>query len=35
MPDKTIYPVNASGTIESAGAWHCVVMEYPNPSNPD
>lgn len=35
LPGKTIYPINANVIIESGGAWHCVTMEYPSPSNPD
>jgi agmatine deiminase len=34
LPGKTIYPIDASVIIESGGAWHCVTMEYPSPSNP-
>jgi agmatine deiminase len=34
LPGKTIYPINAEVIIESGGAWHCVTMEYPSPSNP-
>ena len=35
LPGKAIYPIDASIIIESGGAWHCVTMEYPSPSNPD
>jgi len=35
LPDKTIYPIDASRIIESGGAWHCVTMEFPSPGNPD
>ncbi|MFW5652778.1 MAG: agmatine deiminase family protein [Planctomycetota bacterium] len=34
-PDKTIVPINANQIIESAGAWHCVTMEHPDPTNID
>ncbi len=33
LPGRTIIPVNAEVIIESAGAWHCVTMEYPDPTN--
>jgi len=35
LPEKTIYPIDASTIIESGGAWHCVTMEFPSPSNSD
>jgi agmatine deiminase len=35
LPGKTIHSVDARVIIESAGAWHCVTMEYADPSNPD
>jgi len=31
LPGRTIVPINANDIIESAGAWHCVLMEYPRP----
>jgi agmatine deiminase len=31
FPGKTIVPLNANGIITSAGAWHCVTMEFPQP----
>lgn len=33
FPGKTIVPVRADTIIESAGAWHCVTMEYASPAN--
>jgi agmatine deiminase len=35
LPGKTIFPIDASTIIESGGAWHCVTMEFPSPSNSD
>lgn len=35
LPGKTIHSIDARVIIESAGAWHCVTMEYPDPRNPD
>ena len=35
LPGKTIHPIDARVIIESAGAWHCVTMEYADPTNPD
>ncbi|MCX5886938.1 MAG: agmatine deiminase family protein, partial [Proteobacteria bacterium] len=35
LPGKTIYFIDASTIIESGGAWHCVTMEFPSPSNSD
>lgn len=35
FPEKEIHALDAEDIIISAGAWHCVVMEYPNPANPD
>jgi len=31
FPGKTIVPLDATGIITSAGAWHCVTMEFPAP----
>jgi agmatine deiminase len=31
FPGKTIVPLDANDIIASAGAWHCVVMEFPAP----
>ena len=31
LPGRTIVPINANQIIESAGAWHCVLMEFPQP----
>jgi agmatine deiminase len=31
FPGKVIVPVNANQIIPSAGAWHCVTMEFPAP----
>jgi agmatine deiminase len=31
FPGKTIVPLNARQIITSAGAWHCVTMEFPAP----
>lgn len=33
LPGRRIVPLNANDIIEWAGAWHCVVMEYPAPRN--
>jgi len=35
LPGKTVYPIDASIIIEAGGAWHCVTMEFPSPSNVD
>jgi len=35
FPDRNIISLNANQIIESAGAWHCVTMEHPNPTNAD
>lgn len=35
FPDKEIVPINAEDIIESAGSWHCVTMEFPDPENVD
>ncbi|MFZ2989979.1 agmatine deiminase family protein, partial [Ideonella sp.] len=34
FPTKTIVPLNASAIITSAGAWHCVTMEFTRPGTP-
>jgi agmatine deiminase len=34
FPNRTIVPLNANGIIGSAGAWHCVTMEFPVPGRP-
>jgi agmatine deiminase len=31
FPGKTLVPLNANDIIASAGAWHCVTMEFPAP----
>lgn len=31
FPGKTIVPLDATQIITSAGAWHCVTMEFPAP----
>lgn len=31
FPGKTIVPLDARQIITSAGAWHCVTMEFPSP----
>jgi agmatine deiminase len=33
-PNKTIVPLNATAIIASAGAWHCVTMEFVQPGTP-
>lgn len=35
LPGKTIHSIDASNIIESGGAWHCVTMEFADPTNPD
>jgi len=35
LPEKTIYALDARDIIASGGAWHCVTMEFPSPTNPD
>lgn len=34
LPGITVFPIDASDIIWSGGAWHCVTMEYPDPTNP-
>lgn len=34
FPGRTIVPLDANDIIESAGAWHCVTMEFPVPGIP-
>jgi agmatine/peptidylarginine deiminase len=31
LPGRQVIGLNANDIIESAGAWHCVTMEYPRP----
>lgn len=33
-PNKTIVALNATAIIASAGAWHCVTMEFVQPGTP-
>jgi agmatine/peptidylarginine deiminase len=35
LPGKEIYPLDARNIIPSGGAWHCVTMELPSPTNVD
>ena len=35
LPGKEIYPLDARDIIGSGGAWHCVTMEFPSPTNAD
>ncbi len=35
MPGKTVHSIDARNIIESGGAWHCVTMEFADPTNPD